>query len=246
MQTTCPWWGRRFSPANRIISRLLSEWGPTLMPAGGGLHAALHLFLGDILYMGSHPPVVAAHVPDAAAAVAVELVLRLRERRPAGGHRAGVDGVDILHVEMQGGWHGLQLIARLANHDYGIADPHLGMADAAVGHGHTEYFLRVERRFHEVDQFAGALHYKVRRDGVIPLWDCFDGDCFGWSAHGDILCYLRYAGGCRFYETGFMKLRQIAEALGCLLAGDGELEILGVAGMEHASAGQLTFLANPK
>ena len=43
-----------------------------------------------------------------------------------------------------------------------------------------------------------------------------------------------------------MKLHQIADALGCRLAGDGEVEIHGVAGMEHATAGQLTFLANPK
>jgi UDP-3-O-[3-hydroxymyristoyl] glucosamine N-acyltransferase len=43
-----------------------------------------------------------------------------------------------------------------------------------------------------------------------------------------------------------MRLREIAGALGCRLAGDGEIEIRGVAGMEHASAGQLTFLANPK
>ena len=43
-----------------------------------------------------------------------------------------------------------------------------------------------------------------------------------------------------------MKLREIAEALGCRLAGDGEIEISGVAGMEHSGAGHLTFLANPK
>ena len=43
-----------------------------------------------------------------------------------------------------------------------------------------------------------------------------------------------------------MKLREIAAALGCRLEGDGELEITGVAGMEHAGPGQLTFLANPK
>ena len=43
-----------------------------------------------------------------------------------------------------------------------------------------------------------------------------------------------------------MKLCDIAEQLGCRLAGNGELEIAGVAGMEHAVAGQLTFLANPK
>lgn len=43
-----------------------------------------------------------------------------------------------------------------------------------------------------------------------------------------------------------MRLREIADRLGCRLEGDGEIEISGVAGMEHASAGQLTFLANPK
>ncbi|HTX38528.1 MAG TPA: UDP-3-O-(3-hydroxymyristoyl)glucosamine N-acyltransferase [Bryobacteraceae bacterium] len=43
-----------------------------------------------------------------------------------------------------------------------------------------------------------------------------------------------------------MKLREIAAALGCLLEGDGEQDIAGVAGMEHAVPGQLTFLANPK
>jgi UDP-3-O-[3-hydroxymyristoyl] glucosamine N-acyltransferase len=47
-------------------------------------------------------------------------------------------------------------------------------------------------------------------------------------------------------EVGVMKLREIAAALGCGLAGDGELEIHGVAGMEHAGPGELTFLANPK
>src|SRR5713226_5043188 len=43
-----------------------------------------------------------------------------------------------------------------------------------------------------------------------------------------------------------MRLREIANALGCELIGDGESEITGVAGMEQASPGELTFLANPK
>jgi UDP-3-O-[3-hydroxymyristoyl] glucosamine N-acyltransferase len=43
-----------------------------------------------------------------------------------------------------------------------------------------------------------------------------------------------------------MKLRELADALGCRLAGDGEIEIHGVSGMEHAAAGHVTFLANPK
>jgi UDP-3-O-[3-hydroxymyristoyl] glucosamine N-acyltransferase len=41
-----------------------------------------------------------------------------------------------------------------------------------------------------------------------------------------------------------MLLRHLASQLGCELLGDGEIEIAGVAGMEHALPGQLTFLAN--
>src|SRR5438477_4693162 len=43
-----------------------------------------------------------------------------------------------------------------------------------------------------------------------------------------------------------MKLREIADRLSCGLEGDGEVEITGVAGVEEAEAGQLTFLSNPK
>lgn len=41
-----------------------------------------------------------------------------------------------------------------------------------------------------------------------------------------------------------MKLRELAEKLGCRLEGNPEIEIAGVAGIDHAAAGQLTFLAN--
>jgi UDP-3-O-[3-hydroxymyristoyl] glucosamine N-acyltransferase len=43
-----------------------------------------------------------------------------------------------------------------------------------------------------------------------------------------------------------MKLRDIASALVCRLEGDGEIEISGLAGIEHAGPSHLTFLANPK
>ena len=43
-----------------------------------------------------------------------------------------------------------------------------------------------------------------------------------------------------------MKLSEIAARLDCQLHGDGEIEIGGVAGMEHAGPADLTFLANPK
>jgi UDP-3-O-[3-hydroxymyristoyl] glucosamine N-acyltransferase len=43
-----------------------------------------------------------------------------------------------------------------------------------------------------------------------------------------------------------MKLSDLAATLGCEVLGDGAIDITGVAGMEHATASQLTFLANPK
>src|SRR4029077_4221535 len=49
-----------------------------------------------------------------------------------------------------------------------------------------------------------------------------------------------------WHYPGEMKLSDLAAALGCALQGDGSLEITGVAGMEHATPSELTFLANPK
>jgi len=43
-----------------------------------------------------------------------------------------------------------------------------------------------------------------------------------------------------------VKLRDLAERLGCRLEGDGEVEIIRVAGIQHAQPGDLTFLANSK
>jgi len=43
-----------------------------------------------------------------------------------------------------------------------------------------------------------------------------------------------------------VKLRELAERLACRLEGDGEVEIVRVAGIQHARVGDLTFLANPK
>ena len=43
-----------------------------------------------------------------------------------------------------------------------------------------------------------------------------------------------------------MKLREIAEKLGCTVEGDENLEITGVAGIGEAQPGELTFLVNRK
>ena len=43
-----------------------------------------------------------------------------------------------------------------------------------------------------------------------------------------------------------MKLGEIAAKLGCKLEGDANTEIRGVAGIEDAGPGDLSFLANPR
>ncbi len=43
-----------------------------------------------------------------------------------------------------------------------------------------------------------------------------------------------------------MTLRELADRLKCRLEGDGDVEIVRVAGIEHAQSGDLTFVAHPK
>src|SRR6266436_10417947 len=43
-----------------------------------------------------------------------------------------------------------------------------------------------------------------------------------------------------------MKLTDIAARLDCVLKGDGDMEIAGVAGIDEAEAGHLTFVSNPR
>ncbi len=43
-----------------------------------------------------------------------------------------------------------------------------------------------------------------------------------------------------------MRLAEIAQQLNCRVEGEGDIEITGVAGIETAAPGQLTFLANPR
>src|SRR5215467_72390 len=43
-----------------------------------------------------------------------------------------------------------------------------------------------------------------------------------------------------------MKLSDIAARLNCDLVGDGSVEVFGVAGIETAAEGELSFLVNPK
>src|ERR1700757_4680273 len=47
-------------------------------------------------------------------------------------------------------------------------------------------------------------------------------------------------------ESQGMKLGEIAQKLGCKLEGDAQTEIHGVAGIESAASGELTFISNPR
>ncbi len=42
------------------------------------------------------------------------------------------------------------------------------------------------------------------------------------------------------------KLRELAEWVGGTVVGDGDVEISGVAAIEEAQHGEITFIANPK
>ncbi len=42
------------------------------------------------------------------------------------------------------------------------------------------------------------------------------------------------------------KLKELAEWVGGKVIGDGEVEILGVASIDEAKTGEITFIANPK
>jgi UDP-3-O-[3-hydroxymyristoyl] glucosamine N-acyltransferase len=46
--------------------------------------------------------------------------------------------------------------------------------------------------------------------------------------------------------TDAMRLEDLARRLGALVEGDGDVEITGVAAIEEAEPGDLTFLANPR
>jgi UDP-3-O-[3-hydroxymyristoyl] glucosamine N-acyltransferase len=46
--------------------------------------------------------------------------------------------------------------------------------------------------------------------------------------------------------SGRVRLRELAERLHCHLEGDGDIEIHGIAGLDHAGPGEVSFLSNPR
>ena len=76
---------------------------------------------------------------DSREAVAVELVGGLGDAGGAGGHRLGVDGVAVRAVEVDEAAGG-RILGRQGGgeHEGGAGDFDPGVADAALGHGHSD------------------------------------------------------------------------------------------------------------
>ena len=90
-----------------------------------------------VLLVSGNPPLVARWIHDAAVAVAVELVGRLRNTRGTRLKGATVERITIRHVQIKNRGHGPGFgPAGIAHHNTRIADFDLGMPDTAVGLGH--------------------------------------------------------------------------------------------------------------
>ena len=89
--------------------------------------------------MGGDGPLVVVGVGDSRQAVAVELVGGLGDGGGAGGDGLGVDGVAVGAVEVDEAAGG-RVLGRQGGreHEGGAVDLDLGVADAALGHGHAD------------------------------------------------------------------------------------------------------------
>src|SRR5438105_13062643 len=90
-----------------------------------------------------------------------------------------------------------------------------------------------------------AIYIMVNQDGEPAQGGSYE-IYFRWGRSAPLRAVTGLAAVRWKFVRSVMKLRDLAAVLGCRLEGDGELEITGVAGMEHAVPGQITFLANPK
>ena len=103
---------------------------------------------------------------------------------------------------------------------------------------------------------AAAIPHRCKsaRPNPAPAHD-WSGTCGTWlSPYSDVLCALLPGGDPnlqidtlrRSATIAPMKLSHLAQSLGAVLHGDGEAEITGVAGIEHAQSGNVTFVSNKR
>jgi hypothetical protein len=77
---------------------------------------------------------------------------------------------------------GIHLGIFIGQHDPRIADRHLGMTDAPIGHGQTQRFLGTERLLVELDRLRRPIDHQIRRDAVMLI-----GNGFGFASHENLL-----------------------------------------------------------
>jgi hypothetical protein len=116
-----------------------------------------------------NPPQVAEGVARPADPVTEEQVRHLGHRSSPGLQRLLVHGVAIFDVQPKEARRFRPIRFRVEHHHHRIADPDLGMSDAAILDMDASQLLRVERLFHEIEKPRGGFRDDPRRDSVIPL-----------------------------------------------------------------------------
>ena len=120
-------------------------------------------------------PLVAPLVRHAAHPVAVEHVLGLAAALGAGGDCGLEHGVDVVDVEQSVELpHRMVGRTRIRQHQHGVADAHLGVADPSARRRHPESLLRAERLLEELDELGCTVDDVVRRVRTVPLWNGLD------------------------------------------------------------------------
>src|SRR5271165_5618962 len=133
----------------------------------------LDLFPRYIFDVSSDPPLVALRVFDAAGAVAIRLVSWFVYRLSARRHRALVNGVHVLHVQIEHGRFGCPLVAGLADHQHRTADAHFGMADTALVIRVAKVFLAAKRLLQKINLRFRIRYRQVGRYGVVAIRNWF-------------------------------------------------------------------------
>ena len=110
---------------------------------------------------------VALRVPHSTAAITVELVRRLADRRSAGVQRRAVGCVDVGHVEVEGRLRRLPLASSRAHHDDCIIDADLGVVHGAVGKRGALDLDRSEGPCEKRDQSRNIADYEIGGHRVV-------------------------------------------------------------------------------
>src|SRR5437660_11616105 len=67
--------------------------------------------------------------------------------------------------------HGRPLGRAIGSHYHRIANLQFGVRDVAIRSWHAEPLLRSESFLQKINEFRGAVHDQIWRDGVISSWD---------------------------------------------------------------------------